>query len=140
VTEADLRNRSLAYRLCASTKTRWGKRCRKKVPAWRELEQPGVDDLFFARPLLQSSEGGVVECADQKHRQLLVAPISMQYSYNSNGQATTVTDNVNPGQGVTSYTYDNLDRLNSATTPTWTLRDSANNKSPFMSVPENGRV
>jgi RHS repeat-associated protein len=47
--------------------------------------------------------------------------LNMQYSYNSNGQATTVSDNVNPGQAVTSYTYDTLDRLNSATTPNWTL-------------------
>jgi RHS repeat-associated protein len=47
--------------------------------------------------------------------------LSLQYSYNSNGQATTVTDSVNPGQAVTSYTYDNLDRLSTATTPNRSL-------------------
>src|SRR6202030_2382322 len=45
----------------------------------------------------------------------------MSYGYNANGQVTTITDTINPGQGVTSYTYDNLNRLASATTPNWTM-------------------
>ncbi len=52
--------------------------------------------------------------------------VNLQYSYNSGGQATQVTDNINPGQSPTSYTYDNLDRLASASAGpvgnlTWTM-------------------
>ncbi len=47
--------------------------------------------------------------------------LNLSYAYNSGGQVTSVTDTINPGQGVTSYTYDNLDRLGSATTPNWGL-------------------
>jgi YD repeat-containing protein len=47
--------------------------------------------------------------------------LNLTYGYNANGQVTTITDSVNPGQAVTSYTYDNLNRLSSATTPNWTM-------------------
>jgi RHS repeat-associated protein len=47
--------------------------------------------------------------------------LNMQYGYNADGQATSVTDSVNSGQAVTSYTYDNLNRLASATTPNWSM-------------------
>jgi len=47
--------------------------------------------------------------------------LNMQYGYNAGGQATSVTDSVNSGQAVTSYTYDNLNRLASATTPNWSV-------------------
>ena len=47
--------------------------------------------------------------------------LDLQYGYNNNGQVVTVGDNVNQGQAVTSYTYDNLDRLSTASTPQWTL-------------------
>ncbi len=47
--------------------------------------------------------------------------LNLSYAYNNGGQATSVTDTINPGQGVTSYTYDNLDRLSTATTPNWGL-------------------
>jgi RHS repeat-associated protein len=48
--------------------------------------------------------------------------LSSQYSYNADGQVTSVTESVNNGQGVsTLYAYDNLNRLQSATTPTWSL-------------------
>jgi RHS repeat-associated protein len=47
--------------------------------------------------------------------------LNMSYAYNSGGQATSVTDTIQPGQAVTSYTYDNLDRLSTATTQTWSM-------------------
>ena len=67
--------------------------------------------------------------------------LNMQYSYNSNGQATTVTDSINSGQGVTSYTYDNLDRLSSATTPKWSasLSTSVATKRAGRSGPQKTR-
>ena len=47
--------------------------------------------------------------------------MNLGYSYNADGQVTAVTDTVNGGQAVTSYTYDSLNRLASATTNNWTL-------------------
>ncbi len=49
------------------------------------------------------------------------AALNLGYAYYGNGQAKSVSDTVNGGQAVTSYTYDNLNRLYSAATPNWTL-------------------
>jgi RHS repeat-associated protein len=44
--------------------------------------------------------------------------LNMTYAYNADGQALSVTDAVNSGQSAT-YTYDNLNRLATASTPNW---------------------
>jgi len=46
---------------------------------------------------------------------------TLTYAYTGTGQAASVGDSINTGQAVTSYTYDNLSRLASATTPNWSM-------------------
>jgi RHS repeat-associated protein len=46
--------------------------------------------------------------------------LNMTYSYNADGQTTSVADAINSGQSA-SYTYDSLNRLASAATPNWSM-------------------
>jgi RHS repeat-associated protein len=47
--------------------------------------------------------------------------LNLTYAYNAIGQATGVTDSVNGGQSVTTYSYDNLNRLSGAIANNWTM-------------------
>ena len=47
--------------------------------------------------------------------------LNLTYSYLANGRVSAVTDAVNPGQSVSSYEYDQLNRLTKATATNWAL-------------------
>jgi len=51
-----------------------------------------------------------------------VERLNLTYGYLANGRVSAVTDAVNPGQSVSSYEYENLNRLTKATTPNWALQ------------------
>jgi RHS repeat-associated protein len=67
--------------------------------------------------------------------------LNMSYTYNANGQATVLTDWVNGGQSVTSYSYDNLNRLSGVIANNWTMAwsyDAFGNRLTQTGTPSTG--
>ncbi len=68
--------------------------------------------------------------------------LDLTCSYLANGRVSAVTEAVNPGQSVSSYEYDQLNRLTKAVATNWAPRwsyDELGNRLAQTKVPGSGR-